>query len=196
LDLESKIKIQSVKVPSRYQEEIGMRNRKARTERKFPSGFLSRRQAVREKPIQFAAVMTIGFWALFVCIPAVFITQVNRALLLGGGFLYCAVLSFMSVGLCQFDFVYRYSRWAKRHRKGVIILTGGLLFLGSLLYVVCKMSPESMMRPFLWLAAPMEAILVIVLLSIVGASIAGWIEYIRGVRRRPNGQEANEEMDS
>jgi len=161
-----------------------MQKRKGKTEKKSLLGFLTDWQVVRQKPIRFAIVTTVGFWVLFICVPAIFITELDRIFLLGGGLLYCAILSFMSVGLCQFDFLYRFSQWAKKHTKTRIIIAVGLLLLGGLFYLAFKIWPEFIVRTFLWLAVPMKVILGIVLLVIVVASISGWVKYVLRVKRR------------
>jgi erythronate-4-phosphate dehydrogenase len=160
--------------------EAKIRKEKGKTVKKLTLRSMNDWQTLRQKPIQFALVGAVGLWVLFFCVPVIFATPpVSRVSLLAGGFLYCAILSFMSVGICQCDFAYRYSKWAKTNKKTVIIIGAGLLLLLGLLYLAQKIWPEFMVRAFILIARPMLVISEIVLASMFVASIGGWIKYSR-----------------
>lgn len=160
---------------------------KDKSEKKFSLGFLTDWQTARQQPIQLAIVMTLGFWLLFICIPAIFIQGFNRVVLVSTGLLYCGLLCFLAAGLIQYDFLYRYAQWCKKHKKVRIIIALGLLLLGCLFILAYKMWPEFAGRTILWSATPMMVIFDIVLLAILGASIAGWVKYLRRTKKRLNG---------
>ncbi len=161
---------------------------KGKSEKGFSLDFLTDWKAARQKPVHLAIVMTLGFWLLFICIPAIFIQDFNRVLLVSSGLLYCGLLSFLAAGLTQYDFLYRYVQWCKKHKKIRIIIAVGLLFLGCLFFLMCKMWPESVGRIFFRLPTCVMMIAVsIVLVAFVGVAIGGWVKYVRRANKRTDG---------